>query len=47
VTLTDCSSIYTNAASETGGGIYKAKGTLGGAVAGRNVYDNTPNNIAH
>ncbi len=45
VTLKDSSTISGNTANEDGGGIYNNLGTLSGAVAGSNVYGNTPNDI--
>jgi hypothetical protein len=36
----------TSRAGTNGGGIFNYGGTLNGAVDGRNVYNNTPDNIA-
>ncbi|HLX32240.1 MAG TPA: hypothetical protein VKR79_05655 [Gaiellaceae bacterium] len=44
VTMTGTSSISYNSA-ELGGGIYNAGGSLYGATAGVNVFDNSPNDI--
>ena len=46
VILDGASVVDGNRARHTGGGICKAGGTLIGAIAGTNVYNNTPNNIA-
>jgi hypothetical protein len=46
LTMNDTSTVHDNTAGHSGGGIFNSFGTLNGAVAGTNVYNNTPDNIS-
>ncbi|MDR2986157.1 MAG: hypothetical protein LBV34_15080, partial [Nocardiopsaceae bacterium] len=45
VTMNRGTKVTGNDAADLGGGIYNNEGTLPGAAAGRNVRNNTPDNI--